>query len=259
MPGKRLSFEGGDTPAALMFRIIPVTLMFFGIVWCMWYVRRTNQQARQPAAGNDSAPHEDPIDLEKRRALIEARLVTRKVLSKSPEGTISYSDPIVATLTSEPVKSDEVHVTCINNDTGLTSDCNNEMSLCEDEEQPLPPPERCQETDAQSLPSLSSDQDGPTSPRDNDNLRSSVRSHGSRLRRPSLVRMLSSALQEFSERDHSPCCDICLMEYDEGDLVCSSPNEACVHVYHRECILDWTTRNPNCPVCRRNYVGDEAV
>ena len=49
-------------------------------------------------------------------------------------------------------------------------------------------------------------------------------------------------------------CDICLMDYQVGEEVCWSPNEACIHAFHKDCMLDWLLRNPLCPVCRRDYL-----
>ena len=53
------------------------------------------------------------------------------------------------------------------------------------------------------------------------------------------------------------CCDICLMDYEVGDEVCWSPNEECIHAFHKDCILDWLMRNKNCPECRREYLPKE--
>jgi hypothetical protein len=62
------------------------------------------------------------------------------------------------------------------------------------------------------------------------------------------------SLQHSHPHPDSPCCDICLGEYEEDDLVCWSANPACMHVFHQECILDWLERKPNCPNCRRGYL-----
>jgi hypothetical protein len=44
------------------------------------------------------------------------------------------------------------------------------------------------------------------------------------------------------------------MDYQVGEQVCWSPNDECVHCFHKDCMLDWLLQNPKCPVCRRNYL-----
>lgn len=55
------------------------------------------------------------------------------------------------------------------------------------------------------------------------------------------------------------CCGICLLEYEVGDEVAFSPNDDCVHAYHKECIVGWLLRkNNDCPFCRLDYLYDTA-
>lgn len=256
MDSNRFTFDKGDHPLDWTLRILPVVVMFFGIVWCMWFVRRANntEEAQTP----QTTTTEDPVDLKKKRAFIETKLVTRTVLTLSPEGNITYSDPIEATTCSseavknivEPIKNVEENET--------THDTANETAPQEvDEEQPLPSKDCCCDEESIgggscNLFSSSSSVDAETSPpaaMDTASVRQSSR-------RPGLIRMLSSAL--YKEED-THGCDICLTDYEVGDQVCFSPNDDCIHAFHKDCILDWTMRNPNCPVCRRNYIGEEAV
>lgn len=53
------------------------------------------------------------------------------------------------------------------------------------------------------------------------------------------------------------CCDICMMDYEVGDVVSQSRNVNCDHIFHKDCILDWMQKKHSCPCCRRNYLGEE--
>ena len=53
------------------------------------------------------------------------------------------------------------------------------------------------------------------------------------------------------------CCDICMMDYELGDVVSQSHNENCDHIFHKDCILDWMQKKHSCPCCRRNYLGED--
>ena len=57
-----------------------------------------------------------------------------------------------------------------------------------------------------------------------------------------------------SVRDRGAVCDICLLEFETGEAVAWSPNPACNHAYHEDCITDWLLRKPTCPSCRQNYI-----
>lgn len=49
-------------------------------------------------------------------------------------------------------------------------------------------------------------------------------------------------------------CFICLCDYEEGDIVCCSPNSQCVHMFHQNCIEEWLMRHDDCPCCRNDYL-----
>lgn len=55
-------------------------------------------------------------------------------------------------------------------------------------------------------------------------------------------------------RDRGTTCDICLLDYEVGDEVAWSRNINCVHVFHKDCILDWLVRKSTCPNCRTDYL-----
>lgn len=90
---------------------------------------------------------------------------------------------------------------------------------------------------------------------DNDNTKSKSNSNGLCCA-PATDDGLYNGLQP-QEQDyaHPTTCDICLLEYEAGDEVAWSPNEECVHAFHRECIVDWLIRNPKCPLCRGDYLA----
>jgi hypothetical protein len=49
-------------------------------------------------------------------------------------------------------------------------------------------------------------------------------------------------------------CEICLDEFQAGDLLASSPNTFCIHKFHKDCITPALLVNPTCPCCRRDYL-----
>lgn len=64
----------------------------------------------------------------------------------------------------------------------------------------------------------------------------------------------SSRSDSLNCQDHGTSCDVCLLEFEVGDEIAWSPNLDCVHMFHKECILDWLVRKPTCPNCRNNYL-----
>ena len=72
-----------------------------------------------------------------------------------------------------------------------------------------------------------------------------------------LARGLATTLRSKPMDYEQPTtCDICLMDYEVGEEVAWSPYDACVHAFHKDCIVDWLLRNPKCPLCRNDYVHD---
>jgi hypothetical protein len=51
----------------------------------------------------------------------------------------------------------------------------------------------------------------------------------------------------ISERE----CSICLMEYQNGELLHKLP---CNHIFHRGCIMVWNNRKTTCPICCRTMI-----
>ena len=51
-------------------------------------------------------------------------------------------------------------------------------------------------------------------------------------------------------------CTICLVDYNEGDIISWSHNPRCNHYFHRKCILQWLCQDrDDCPCCRNNYLA----
>lgn len=50
-------------------------------------------------------------------------------------------------------------------------------------------------------------------------------------------------------------CPICLVEYNEEEIVCWSKNPSCTHVFHRDCLLPWLMTHDTCPNCRCSYMN----
>lgn len=52
-------------------------------------------------------------------------------------------------------------------------------------------------------------------------------------------------------------CPICIMDFENGEEVCSSRNEQCTHMFHEGCIMEWLLRHDDCPCCRQNYFSSK--
>jgi len=50
-------------------------------------------------------------------------------------------------------------------------------------------------------------------------------------------------------------CTICLEDYVEGDIVCTSSNPDCAHIFHADCMTDWLLGHEDCPNCRLKYLN----
>lgn len=51
------------------------------------------------------------------------------------------------------------------------------------------------------------------------------------------------------------CCHICLDDFKPGDVIGSSKNSNCPHMFHEECIIKWLIIPHNeCPVCKSHFL-----
>ena len=42
-------------------------------------------------------------------------------------------------------------------------------------------------------------------------------------------------------------CEICLVDYEEGDELIRLP---CLHLFHTNCVTPWLQKHRSCPVCQ---------
>lgn len=64
--------------------------------------------------------------------------------------------------------------------------------------------------------------------------------------------------EQPEHRGVSSYCNICLLEYEVGDIVVWSRRpHGCHHVFHEDCLLDWLQRKPTCPNCRQEFFSIE--
>jgi hypothetical protein len=55
-------------------------------------------------------------------------------------------------------------------------------------------------------------------------------------------------------------CAICLSHFKPQQLVCESNNSSCRHIFHKDCMIDWLTKNHDeCPMCREVYLLQTTV
>lgn len=52
--------------------------------------------------------------------------------------------------------------------------------------------------------------------------------------------------------DDKEVCPVCLMEYDDDDVLLRLP---CEHLFHEDCISRWLAQDSSCPHCRFNLMG----
>ena len=52
-------------------------------------------------------------------------------------------------------------------------------------------------------------------------------------------------------------CPICLGSYEKGNMLFVS--KQCAHIFHVDCILEWLTKNEDCPICREKMVTEDEM
>ncbi|CAB9502075.1 protein ligase RNF126 [Seminavis robusta] len=68
----------------------------------------------------------------------------------------------------------------------------------------------------------------------------------------------ATTTQQPEHRGISSYCNICLLEYEVGDIVVWSRRpHGCHHAWHEDCLIDWLQRKPTCPSCRQEFINTE--
>ncbi|KAI8875844.1 hypothetical protein K501DRAFT_279981 [Backusella circina FSU 941] len=57
-------------------------------------------------------------------------------------------------------------------------------------------------------------------------------------------------------RQEDAVCSICLSDYENDDLICKL---WCNHHYHKDCVQEWLELNSKCPLCKRDFRGNDHV
>ena len=66
---------------------------------------------------------------------------------------------------------------------------------------------------------------------------------------------LKSNLGIFDDEENGrKTCAICLSDYEEGDQICWSNNQDCLHHFHSTCGIAWLAKHSQCPICRAEYL-----
>jgi HRD ubiquitin ligase complex, ER membrane component len=64
--------------------------------------------------------------------------------------------------------------------------------------------------------------------------------------------------ESISSTIYSPkSCAICMTSYKDGDDICWSRNDNCVHAFHLKCMMTWLMKHDDCPLCRCNFLKSE--
>ncbi|GAX78646.1 hypothetical protein CEUSTIGMA_g6084.t1 [Chlamydomonas eustigma] len=61
----------------------------------------------------------------------------------------------------------------------------------------------------------------------------------------------AAAVQLETAADSDTTCTICLIEYENGDILRQLP---CKHEFHKDCIDSWMIFHHTCPICRKELV-----
>lgn len=69
-----------------------------------------------------------------------------------------------------------------------------------------------------------------------------------------VIRMKSNLQLFDGDESGQRTCAICLGDYEDGDQICWSNNQDCLHHFHSTCGVAWLTKHSQCPICRAEYL-----
>ncbi|CAD8082863.1 unnamed protein product [Paramecium sonneborni] len=62
--------------------------------------------------------------------------------------------------------------------------------------------------------------------------------------------------QKIDSKMKQETCSVCLLQFELKEKYCLTP---CKHYFHEQCLIDWTTKQANCPVCRQGLLENEII
>mmetsp|Transcript_545 Transcript_545/g.914 ORF Transcript_545/g.914 Transcript_545/m.914 type:complete len:376 (-) Transcript_545:138-1265(-) len=67
-------------------------------------------------------------------------------------------------------------------------------------------------------------------------------------------RSLRNVFSSWRKQASTGECSICLECYNPGETICVAKADACNHVFHKECLVEWLKNHDCCPLCRVNLL-----
>ena len=64
-----------------------------------------------------------------------------------------------------------------------------------------------------------------------------------------LINKIKKNIISVSDIDENSSCSICLDDFNSTTEILFLD---CKHIYHSQCILEWITKDPSCPLCRNS-------
>lgn len=250
----------------MVLRIASPALLLVAILW-LYCIRPTVRRHASVRDNNtESQQQESPEELQAKRERIEKALIVKKVVlerasssggdddddDEAIESRRTYSSVLSAMrlpfTTKRERKSNVVDdgSLCQAEEGTVTTPASNETKVVPSPAENDEPKDAKEEPDkprVQSRPPNESSENGTTD------------EETGVCHKRNVVVARSSSLKNLDCSPNQPStCDICLMDLEVNDEICWSPNDKCLHCFHKECMVNWLMRNPQCPVCRRDYL-----
>jgi hypothetical protein len=106
------------------------------------------------------------------------------------------------------------------------------------------------QTDKQDWEQSSDDEDKHSSPDDQPTTSTTTMKRV----KSNLVLHAGAGDDDDEEDNGSNLCAICLCPYENGDQICWSHNQRCLHHFHAACGIAWLAKHEECPICRAEYL-----